>query len=69
MRERPSDQHIKQYAVESLAQFADTPRRVRAGEAQRQCRDHRLDWMMRSGGIEIVLEGIRANDLRFSTDL
>ena len=69
MRERPSTQRIKQDVVESLAQFADTPRRVRAGEAQRQYRDHRLDWMMRSGGIEIVLEGIRANNLHFSTDL
>lgn len=69
MRERPSTQRVKRDVVESLAQFADTPRRVRTGEARRQYRDHRLDWMMRSGGVEIVLEGIEANNLRFSTDL
>ncbi|BFL63698.1 hypothetical protein SKB0092_17760 [Roseomonas mucosa] len=33
---------------------------------RREYRDHRLDWMIRSGGIEVVLAGLRDNNIRFS---
>ena len=36
---------------------------------RRQYRDHRLEWMMRSGGISIVLEGLEKNTLRFGNEL
>lgn len=32
----------------------------------RQYRDHRLEWMMKSGGVEIVLEGLRRGTIRFA---
>jgi glutathione S-transferase len=69
MRARPSAQRVKQDILESLAQFMEVPKRVSRGEARRQYRDHRLEWMLRSGGLEIVLEGLRANNLAFSSDL
>ncbi|MDB4989386.1 MAG: hypothetical protein JWN04_4564, partial [Myxococcaceae bacterium] len=39
------------------------------GEAKRQYRDHRLDWIMRSGGAAIVDAGCKADNIRFSIDL
>ncbi len=36
---------------------------------RRQYRDHRLEWMMRSGGVSIVLEGLEKNTLRFGNEL
>ena len=69
MRARPSAQRVKSDVISTLAQFADTPRRIAAGLQRRQYRDHRLDWMMRSGGIEIVVEGFKANTLCFSKDV
>jgi glutathione S-transferase/RNA polymerase-associated protein len=32
----------------------------------RQYRDHRLEWMMKSGGVEIVLAGLRDGTIRFA---
>jgi RNA polymerase-associated protein len=37
-----------------------------SGERQREYRDHRLEWMVKSGGIDIVLAGLRDNTIRFS---
>jgi glutathione S-transferase/RNA polymerase-associated protein len=42
---------------------------VAAGLFKRQYRDHRLEWMMRSGGVEIVLDGMKAGNIRFGTEL
>ena len=36
-----------------------------SGERRREYRDHRLEWMVKSGGVEIVLEGLRRNTIRF----
>jgi glutathione S-transferase/RNA polymerase-associated protein len=35
----------------------------------RQYRDHRLEWMMRSGGVDVVLRGLRAGTIHFSEEL
>jgi glutathione S-transferase/RNA polymerase-associated protein len=42
---------------------------VAAGLFKRQYRDHRLEWMMRSGGADIVLDGMKAGNIRFGTEL
>jgi len=36
------------------------------GLFKREYRDHRLEWMLRSGGLEIVLDGMKKNNIRFS---
>lgn len=69
MRERPSAQRLRQDIVASLPHFANRPKDVAEGRHRREYRDHRLDWMLRSGGLEIVLAGIRANNIRFSREL
>jgi glutathione S-transferase len=68
-RGRPSADRIREDVKTSLPQFMKRPAEIAAGRARREYRDHRLDWMLRSGGIEIVVEGMRANSLRFSQDL
>jgi len=36
-----------------------------SGEKVREYRDHRLEWMIKSGGIEVVLAGLRDANIRF----
>jgi glutathione S-transferase/RNA polymerase-associated protein len=36
---------------------------------KREYRDHRLEWMMRSGGTQIVLDGLKNGNIRFSTEI
>ncbi|HSG90137.1 MAG TPA: glutathione S-transferase family protein [Pseudomonadales bacterium] len=36
------------------------------GEFRREYRDHRLEWMIRSGGMQVVLDGLAANNIRFT---
>lgn len=51
-------------AAARMAQSADHYRR---GGRRRQYRDHRLDWMIRAGGLEVVSQGIRDDTIRFSS--
>ena len=37
-----------------------------SGKRRREYRDHRLEWMIKSGGIDIVLAGLRDKNIRFS---
>ena len=42
---------------------------LRSGSYKREYRDHRLEWMIRSGGIEVVRDGIAAGTIRFGTEI
>ena len=50
----------------AAARMADAPDLYRTGGRRRQYRDHRLDWMIRSGGLEVVAAGLAADNIRFS---
>ncbi len=59
--------------VETLAEFdaaaarmASMPDLYTTAGRRREYRDHRLEWMVRSGGIDIVLAGLRDDTIRFS---
>ena len=39
---------------------------VRQRLFKREYRDHRLEWMIRSGGLDVVLEGLQTDTIRFS---
>ena len=41
---------------------------VASGAFKREYRDHRLEWMIKSGGLEVVLKGLDANNIRFTQD-
>jgi glutathione S-transferase/RNA polymerase-associated protein len=46
--------------------MTDVAALVKQGLFKREYRDHRLEWMMRSGGAEIVLDGMKNGSIRFS---
>ncbi len=59
--------------ADTFAEFDEAAARMeaaadfyRAGGRRREYRDHRLEWMIRSGGIDIVLNGLRDQTIRFS---
>lgn len=37
-----------------------------SGQRKREYRDHRLEWMVKSGGLEIVTKGLERDNIRFS---
>ena len=64
--ERPS-------VIATFAEYAAVAARMpatveafRSGAKVREYRDHRLEWMIRSGGIEVVLAGLRDGTIRFT---
>ncbi|MBV9748711.1 MAG: glutathione S-transferase family protein [Acetobacteraceae bacterium] len=66
LRERPS-------AAATFAEFDAAAARMAAatdlyttGGRRREYRDHRLEWMVKSGGIDVVLAGLRDGNIRFS---
>ena len=41
---------------------------VAKGLFKREYRDHRLEWMIKSGGLDVVLAGLKADNIRFTAD-
>ena len=39
---------------------------IEQGLFKRQYRDHRLEWMIKSGGLDVVLHGLKTNSIRFT---
>ena len=39
---------------------------VQSGAFKREYRDHRLEWMIKSGGLDVVLKGLEAGNIRFT---
>ena len=68
-RTRPSVAAAFDAAAQSMQGFEMIPQLVESGMFKREYRDHRLEWMIRSGGLEIVLEGLRKGNIRFGTEL
>jgi glutathione S-transferase len=52
-----------------IAQMAQVAKAVEARVFKREYRDHRLEWMIRSGGLEVVLKGIETGTIRFSNEV
>ncbi len=46
--------------------MTDVASLVRQGLFKREYRDHRLEWMIKSGGVEVVLQGLKDDNIRFS---
>jgi glutathione S-transferase/RNA polymerase-associated protein len=68
IRARPSVTTTFDAAAASMQGFEMLPQLVASGIFKREYRDHRLEWMMRSGGGDIVLEGIRKQNIRFTRE-
>ena len=49
--------------------MANAPERLASGAIRREYRDHRLEWMMKSGGVQVVLDGLAKDNIRFTWPL
>jgi glutathione S-transferase len=45
------------------------PQMLASGVFKREYRDHRLEWMLRSGGLQVVLDGLADGTIRFSSEI
>jgi glutathione S-transferase/RNA polymerase-associated protein len=63
---RPSVAATIDEARASLPMLSGVAQSVRDGKIKRQYRDHRLEWMIRSGGLQVVLDGLAADNIRFT---
>ncbi|WP_417517247.1 glutathione S-transferase family protein [Minwuia sp.] len=52
-------------AAASLSSIGKAYKAVESGAFRRQYRDHRLEWMIRSGGFDVVASGLENGDIRF----
>jgi glutathione S-transferase len=69
VRTRPSVERVVAEASASMSGFEMLPQLVESGMFVREYRDHRVEWMLRSGGTEIVLDGMKRKNIRFSAEL
>ncbi len=50
------------------AQMADVAKLVKDGLFKREYSDHRLEWMIKVGGLEVVTKGLERDNIRFGPD-
>jgi glutathione S-transferase/RNA polymerase-associated protein len=55
-------------AVAASGGMGDVARLLEQGLFKREYRDHRLEWMVKSGGLEVVSQGIAKSNIRFTPD-
>lgn len=67
--ERPSVQKTMAAAKQAMVGMPDLKAMVASGQISRLYRDHRLEWMLRSGGMKIVADGVAKKTIRFSTEI
>jgi glutathione S-transferase len=66
---RESTSRCAAAALESMGGFQSLGPLVESGMFKREYRDHRLEWMIRSGGKQIVLDGLEKGNIRFAVEL
>ncbi len=69
IRERPSVAATFREFEAAANNMGDGAARLASGAIRREYRDHRLEWMMKSGGIQIVLDGLAKDNIRFTWPL
>ena len=55
---------IKMFTKEQT--MPDVADLVAKGLFKREYRDHRLEWMIKSGGVDVVLKGLERDNIRFA---
>lgn len=69
MLDRPAVERTAAEATASIAGMEQVGDFVDQGLFKREYRDHRLEWMMRSGGVDVVIDGLAKDNIRFSTEI
>ena len=67
--ERPSVAATFKEFEAAAQNMGDGAARLASGAIRREYRDHRLEWMMKSGGLQIVLDGLAKDNIRFTWPL
>jgi glutathione S-transferase len=71
--ERMDERESVRRTIAATEQFTGSmdalPAMLESGVFKRQYRDHRLEWMIRVGGVDVVLEGLRKGTIRFSEEV
>jgi len=67
--ERPSVAKSAKAAEAVRASMKDVHHAIESGVFKREYRDHRLEWMIRAGGWEVVREGMERGNIRFSNEI
>ncbi len=65
-KQRNSIKTTLQEFEESVKGRGDPADALKKGLIRREYRDHRLEWMIKSGGIDLVREGMENSNVRFS---
>ena len=65
---RPAVAQTAQEASDAIPSLEGLDELVRQGLFKREYRDYRLEWMIKSGGLQVVLDGITKDNIRFSAD-
>ena len=68
VRARPAVASAFDAAAASMQGFEMLPGLVNSGIFKREYRDHRLEWMLRSGGGDIVQRGLQQDNIRFTRE-
>jgi glutathione S-transferase len=65
-RQRSSVSRTVEEALAAIPAMDSVADALAAGKLRRQFRDHRLEWMIRSGGLQVVVDGLAKGDIRFT---
>lgn len=65
---RPSVAQAAAEAQAVIAGMTNVAQFVEQGLMKREYRDHRLEWMIRSGGLQVVLDGLEKDNIRFNSE-
>ena len=66
---RDSVRRCADAVAEVMASFQNLGPLVESGAFVREYRDHRLEWMIRSGGLDVVRDGLARKNIRFHVQL
>lgn len=66
---RPSVAETFREFEAAAARTGDGAALLASGAIVREYRDHRLEWMMKSGGVQVVLDGLARKTIRFTWPL
>ncbi len=65
---RPTVAQTAKEAADSIAGMGGVAELIEKGLFKREYRDHRLEWMIKSGGLQVVLDGLAKDNIRFSPE-
>jgi glutathione S-transferase/RNA polymerase-associated protein len=67
-RGRPSVRQTLNEARDAISAMAQAAGGVSQGAMRREYRDYRLEWMIKTGGMDVVLKGLQADNIRFTSE-